>query len=104
MTETTTAPIPYFLADAPAPLITHPQTSRGWAILLPDGRLWREPIHYVTHPHDTTPDIWPTKAAAASAMRELVKLVSGTYGARDYMPSLVQVELAEIGLDLEAIR
>jgi hypothetical protein len=96
--------IPYVLADtAPAEVITHPQASRGFAILLPDGRLWREPIRYAIDPHDGTPDIWPTRAKAIEAKNDIVKMVVGTYGARDYKPAVVQVELADLGATVHVL-
>ncbi|WP_330186039.1 hypothetical protein OHB26_39270 (plasmid) [Nocardia sp. NBC_01503] len=65
-------------------------TRGGFAILLPNGKLWREPIHIAEAPDSSAPDLWPTRERAQEALRNLMQAVIDLYGPTSYSPSVIQ--------------
>ncbi|MEV0766557.1 hypothetical protein [Nocardia sp. NPDC050435] len=62
----------------------------GWAILLPGGRMWAEPVSLASNPAQRGPDVWPTQDRAQEALENLRRAVIETYDPTEFEPRLVR--------------
>lgn len=67
----------------------------GWAIKLPDGKYWHEPVADATEAATEGPALYRTETDANRMRNNIARAVSDIYGAVGYAPTVVPFVMSE---------